>query len=32
MIINLPYGKVVYDLEEKSANARRIDMCRARKR
>lgn len=32
VIINLPYGKVVYDLEEKSANARRIDKCRARKR
>lgn len=31
-IINLPYGKVVYDLEEKSANARRIDKCRAQKR
>ena len=32
VIINLPYGKVVYDLEDKSANARRIDKCRARKR
>ena len=32
VIINLPYEKVVYDLEDKSANARRIDRCRARKR
>ena len=32
VIINLPYGKVVYDLDEKSANAKRIDRCRARKR
>ena len=32
VIINLPYEKVVYDLEDKSANARRIDKCRARKR
>jgi hypothetical protein len=32
VIINLPYGKVVYDLEDKSANAKRIDKCRARKR
>ena len=32
VIINLPYGKVVYDLEDKSANARRIDKCRARKK
>ena len=31
IIINLPYEKVVYDLEEKTANARRIDKCRARK-
>ncbi len=29
--INLPYGKVVYDLENKSANARRIDKHRAKK-
>ena len=29
VIINLPYGKVVYDLENKSVNARRIDKCRA---
>ncbi len=32
VIINLPYGKVVYDLENKSANARRIEKCRAQKR
>ena len=32
VVINLPYGKVVYGLEEKSANAKRIDRCRARKR
>lgn len=32
VIINLPYGKVVYDLENKSVNARRIDKCRARKK
>ena len=32
VIINLPYGKVVYDLENKSANARRIDRCRSRKK
>ena len=32
VIINLPYGKVVYDLENKSANARRIDKCRERKK
>ena len=32
VIINLPYGKVVYDLENKSANARRIDKCRAQKK
>ena len=32
VIINLPYGKVVYDLEDKSANDRRIDKCRAWKR
>ena len=31
VIINLPYGKVVYDLEEKSANAKRIEKCRKRK-
>lgn len=32
VVINLPYGKVVYGLEDKSANAKRIDQCRARKR
>ena len=32
VIINLPYGKVVYDLENKSANAIRIDRCRAKKK
>ncbi len=32
VIINLPYGKVVYDLENKSANAVRISRCRARKK
>ncbi len=32
VLINLPYGKVVYDLEEKSTNARRIEKCRARKK
>ena len=32
VVINLPYGKVVYGLEEKSANAKRIERCRARKR
>lgn len=32
VIINLPYGKVVYDLENKSANAIRISRCRARKK
>ena len=32
VIINLPYGKGVYDLEDKSENAKRIDRCRARKR
>ncbi len=32
VIINLPYGKVVYDLEEKSENARRIARCRKRKK
>ena len=32
VVINLPYGKVVYDLENKSANAIRIDRYRARKR
>ena len=30
--INLPYGKGVYDLENKSANALRIARCRARKK
>ena len=30
VVINLPYGKVVYDLENKSANAIRIDRYRAR--
>ena len=30
--INLPYGKAVYDLDNKSENAKRIDRCRARKR
>ncbi len=30
--INLPYGKVVYSLEEKSSNAVRIDRYRARKK
>ena len=30
--INLPYGKVVYGLENKSANAKRIDKCRAKKK
>lgn len=30
--INLPYGKVVYDLEKKSPNAVRIDRCRVRKK
>ena len=29
--INLPYGKVVYGLENKSANAKRIDKWRAKK-
>ena len=28
----LPYGKVVYDLENKSGNARRIERCKAKKR
>ncbi len=28
VIINLPYEKVVYDLENKSENARRIEKCR----
>ena len=28
----LPYEKVVYDLEEKSGNARRIDRWRERKK
>ena len=30
--INLPYGKTVYDLEEKSSNAKRIEKHRAKKR
>jgi hypothetical protein len=30
--INLPYGKGVYGLEEKSANAKRIDQWRKKKR
>lgn len=30
--INLPYEKTVYALDDKSANARRIDKCRERKR
>ena len=30
--INLPYGKVVYDLENKSGNAKRIDRWRAKKK
>ena len=30
--INLPYGKVVYGLDNKSANAKRIDKCRAKKK
>lgn len=30
--INLPYGKVVYELENKSANAKRIDRYRLRKK
>ena len=32
VIINLPYGKVVYDLEDKTANAKRIERYRMRKR
>ena len=28
----LPYGKVVYDLENKSGNARRIDRCKGEKK
>ena len=32
VIINLPYEKVVYDLENKSVNARRIDKCRTQKK
>ena len=32
VVINLPYGKGVYRLEEKSANARRIEKCRKNKR
>ena len=31
VIINLPYEKVVYDLENKSANARRIEKCRGKR-
>lgn len=30
--INLPYEKVVYDLENKSGNAKRIDRWRAKQR
>ena len=30
--INLPYEKVVYDLEDKSGNAKRIDRWRAKRR
>ena len=30
--INLPYEKTVYDLEEKSGNARRIERWRSKKR
>ena len=29
--INLPYQKVVYDLDDKSANAMRIEKCRLKK-
>lgn len=32
VIINLPYGKVVYDLEKKTENAVRIERYRARKK
>ena len=32
VIINLPYEKVVYDLEDKSANAKRIEKHRRKKR
>ncbi len=32
VVINLPYGKVVYGLDEKSSNAKRIERCRERKR
>ena len=32
VVINLPYGKVVYGLEDKSANAKRTDRYRARKK
>ena len=32
VIINLPYRKVVYDLEEKTTNAKRIERYRMRKR
>lgn len=32
VIINLPYGKVVYDLEEKTKNAKRIERFRMKKR
>ena len=31
VIINLPYGKVVYDLEEKTKNAKRIERFRMKK-
>ena len=31
VVINLPYGKTVYDLEEKSGNARRIEKWRRKK-
>lgn len=32
VIINLPYGKAVYDLEEKTKNAKRIERYRMKKR
>ena len=32
VVINLPYGKGVYRLEEKTANAKRIERCRAGKK
>jgi len=32
VIINLPYGKTVYDLEEKTKNAKRIEKYRMKKR